>query len=401
MSDFVNSFGTYCKEAQIDSVLFWTIPLCTLIFIWLATTIGLKIFSKRKNLKTVFVANRAWIISSLIAALVIIASICYLWSANHFAQHPYQLSLLIALTVSMLIPVLSIINIRSYYSQIGIKEFVGQPKTEHQLDEVITFTKKAFAKNKMYFIIPLFGFLFLLFYFNKGTNLISFIFDNSGSMVNTNAVDALSETFDKLEENNEITLTTLDGFTSLNDPAGAPSIDELMLISSSSALKAGNVSAFRSPQEAKGSLSQTLNPCFGSPISESIWKTWLFIKETKSNLAYKNKLLVVISDGKDNISESLRSGKFFFDDEQFAEFFPPDNVFIIDYSDGASTIFMQRCSSAGCDIYPAENIKQEYLNALDNALQSFKNNWFLIYWTVLIFLIFTIIGCLIPPKKII
>lgn len=401
MNSFFKSFGTYCKEAQFDSVSFWAIPLCTLVFIWLATTVGLKIFSKRKKLKTVFIVNRAWIISSLLAAFIIISLICYWWSANYFAQHPYQLSLLIALTISMLIPILSIINIRSYYSPEGIKEITDQPKTAHQLDDIITLTKKAFIANKIYFIIPLFGFLFLLFYFNKGTNLISFVYDNSGSMTQTNAVDALSETFDKLEENNEITLTTLEGFTSPDDPNGKPSIKDLMLISKSSALKAGNVSAFNNPQEAKGGLSQALNPCFGSPISESIWKTWLFIKETKPNITYKNKLLVIITDGGDNIDESLKTGKFFFDDESFAEYFPPENVFVIDYSEGATTNFIQRYTSAGCDIYPAENNKQDYLDALDNALQSFKNNWFLIYWTVLTFSIFTLIGLLIQPKKII
>jgi len=401
MNDFVKSFGTYCKEAQFDSVSFWAIPLCTLVFIWVVTTIGLKIFGKRKRLKTIFIVNRVWIISSLLTALILVALICYWWSVNYFAQHPYQLSLLIALTVSMLIPVFSILNLRSYYSSEGIKEITDQPKTARQLDDVIILTKKAFGANKIYFIIPLFGFLFLLFYLNKGINLISFVYDNSGSMTHTNAIDALSETFDKLEENNEITLTTLEGFTSPDDPNGKPSVTDMMLISKSSALKGGNVVAFNNPQEAKGGLSQALNPCFGSPISESIWKTWLFIKETKANQTYKNRLLVIITDGEDNIDVSLKSGKFFFDDESFVEYFPPENVFVIDYSEGASTNFIQRSTNAGCDIYPAENNKQDYLDALDNALQSFKNNWFLIYWAGLIFSIFTLIGLLIPPKKII
>lgn len=402
MSDFIKSFGTYCKEAQFDSVSFWAIPLCTLVFIWLVTTIGLKIFTKRKKLKTIFIINRAWIISSLLAAFVLIALICYWWSANYFAQHPYQLSLLIALIIAMLIPILSIINIRSYYSPEGIKEIADQPKTAHQVDDVITLAKKAFIANKIYFIIPLFGFLLLLFYFNKSTNLISLVFDNSGSMTQTDAITALEETFDKLDENNEIVLTTLNGINYQPNNNAKTSITELLQVKKSGNLFAGNVTAFQNPKEAKTAISQITGFDCCSPISESIWKSFLFIKETKANESYSNKLLIVVTDGVDNyIDESLKSGKFFFDDDSFQEYFPPENVFIIDYSEGASTNFMQRFTSAGCDIYPAENNKQDYLDALDNVLQSFKNNWFMIYWTALIFSTFTIIGLLIPPKKII
>jgi hypothetical protein len=401
MSDFIKSFSIYCKEAQFESISFWVFPICTITIIWLFTTVGLKIFPKRRKLRVVFVANRAWMISSLIVGGIIIGLICFWWSNNYFSQNPLQLSLLISLTIAMLIPVICLLNLRNYYTQEGIKEITDQPKTKNQLEASITFTKRAFSTNKFYFLISTIGFLFLLFYLNKGANLISVVYDNSGSMTQTNAIDALSETFDNLQDNNEITLTTLEGFTSPNDPAGRSSMKDLMLVSKSSAVKGGNVVSFNNPMEAKNGLSQASNPCNGSPICEGIWKTYLFIKETKTNQTYKNKLLIVVTDGMDNIDESLKSGKFFFDDEGFVEFFPADNVFIIDYSGGTSSTFMQRCQTAGCDIYPAENNKQAYLDALDNALQSFKNNWFLIYWTIIIFLLFTILGLLIQPKKIV
>ena len=121
----------------------------------------------------------------------------------------------------------------------------------------------------------------------------------------------------------------------------------------------------------------------------------------KTNQTFDKKLLIVITDGADNIDATLASGKFLFDDEKFSEFYPAENTFVIDYSNGTSTSFLQRCTSAGCDIYPAENNKQAYLDALDNALQSFKNNWFLVYWTVIIFSLFTFIALLIQPKKIV
>ncbi len=51
MNDFFKNFTTYWKEAQFDSVSFWAIPIGTIAFIWIATTLGSKFFSKRKNRK--------------------------------------------------------------------------------------------------------------------------------------------------------------------------------------------------------------------------------------------------------------------------------------------------------------------------------------------------------------
>jgi hypothetical protein len=401
MKDFFTSFSSYCREAQFGTLIFWAFPLCTIFFTWFLTTIGLKLFTKRKKLKTVFIANRAWIISSLISALILISLICFWWSKNFFAQHPYRLSLIISLTIAMLIPILAQFNLRSYYTQEKIKEITDQPKTINQLDATITTTKKSFGINKLYYIIPVFGFLFLLFFLYKGTNLISIVFDNSGSMRQSNAIEALSETFDNLEENNEIVLTTLNGPKYVPHATTKPTITELLQITKSFEINAGNISFFSNPLEAKNALGQIAGFECCSPICESIWKTYLYLKETKLNNNYKNKLLIIITDGVDDLTESIKVGKFFFNNQGFSEYFPPDNVFIIDYSNGSPTPFMQRFQSAGCDIYPAEDSKQAYIDALDNALQAFKNNWCLIYWTILIFSLLTVIGLIIPPKKII
>lgn len=406
MNNFFNSFGSYYREVQVGSFAFWAFPIGTVLLIWLLAIIGPKIFSKRKRLKTVFIVNRAWIIGSLVVAAIIIGVICYMWTKNLFAEYHHQLPLLISLIIAVLIPVVSMLNLRSYYTSDKVKEITEQPKTPNQLTKAITDTKRAFVANKVYFLIPIAGFLFLLLYFYKGSNLISVVFDNSGSMTQTDAITALEETFDNLEANNEIVLTTLNGsnYKNVNEPGGGnaqKSITELMKVRKSGNLFAGNVTAFQNPGEAKLAASQIAGFDCCSPICESIWKTHLFINETKSNETYRHKLLIVITDGEDNyINESLKSGKFLFEDESFGNSFPPENVFIIDYSGSGSSNFMQKFSNAGCDVYAAENNKQSYLDALDNALQSFKNNWYLIYWTILIYAVFTIIALLIQPKKI-
>jgi hypothetical protein len=300
----------------------------------------------------------------------------------------------------MTIPILAMLNLRSYYTQERIKEIADLPKTSNQLDSTMTLTKRAYRVNKLFYIIPVFGFLFLFFFLYKGTNLIAIVFDNSGSMRQTSAIDALSETFDNLEENNEIILTTLNGPNYKPNSELKISLTELIQVKKASNLNAGNILAFSNPLEAKNALNQISGFECCSPICESVWKTYLFLKETKSNESYKSKLMIVITDGMDDLKESLSVGKFFYNDLGFAEFFPPENVFIIDFSNGMQSPLIQRFQSSGCDIYPADNNKQAYLDALDNALQSFKNNWFLVYWTIFIFSFFTLVGLLIQTKKI-
>jgi hypothetical protein len=220
----------------------------------------------------------------------------------------------------------------------------------------------------------------------------------------TNAESALSETFGNLEDNNEIVLTTLDGFSLPGDAAGKKDMNELMSVSQSARLKAGKVTPFNTPAEAHSNLSSVLNTgvtVYGSPICEAMWKMWLTVKETKANQEYKKRLLIVITDGDDNIDATLNTGNFFFDNTEFAEYFAPENTFILDYSGGNNTNFMLRSTNAGCDIYPVENNKADYLEALDNALQAFKNNWNIIFCTIFIVALFSIIALLIPPKKII
>jgi hypothetical protein len=407
MDEFIKSFGNYWREAPFDTFVFWLIPVGTIVSIWFLTTIGLKIFRKRKKLKTVFMVNKAWVISSLLIATVLISITCYCWSQNIFAQKPYQMALFISLAIALLIPILVFVNLRRYYSNenMKMKEIVELPKTFQQLEKRIPLIQRAFERIKLYYLLSLLGFLFLLFYLNRGTNLISIVFDNSGSMETSNAMDALSETFATLEDNNEIVLTTLEGLSSQNDAELKQNMTDLMLVTQSQRLKAGIVRLFSTPSEVHSNLHDIFNsgkPVYGSPISESIWKMWLTVKESKSNQTYRNKLLIIITDGMDNIDAALASGKFFFDgSNEFGEYFAPENTFVIDYSGGTSNNFLQRCMDAGCDIYPAENSKTDYLNALDNALLSFKNNWFLIYWLILIFGVFALTGILIPSKKIV
>jgi hypothetical protein len=401
MEELFKNLGNFIRDAEYGSFDFWFFPVITVLLIWLATVISLKVFKKRKKLKEVFMIHRIWIACSLVVAAVLIGLICYWWSVNYFSYNPLQFSLLISLIIAFIIPIVHLYRIRNSFTNEGLKEITSQPKTQNQLENIIIWTKKSFNKNKLFYLIPVLGFLLLLFSLNKGQNLISIIFDNSESMKYQNAMDALSETFNSLEKNNEMVLTTLDGLGT-NSIGGKNSIDDILSISDYSRLRGGNVVSFNSPVEAKEGLNQLTNMCWGSPICEAIWKSFLFIKNTKANQKFNHKLLIIITDGNETmVAHTLASSQFFFDKEEFNNYFPPERVFIIDYSGGEEFPLFQKFNNAGCERYSVTDNEQEYIYALDDALKSFKNNWTLIFWTIIFTTILTLAGLFVEPKKVI
>jgi len=401
MEELFKAFGKYIKVAEFNSFEFWIYPIGTILIIWFLTTIGLKIFPKGKSkLKTVFRIHKFWIVNSLFIATVIIGLLCFWWSSNYFAENPIQLSLLISLFLALFIPIIIFFALRSFFTNEDIKEIAQQPKTPIQQEETITTTKKSYRKIKFFYFILLLGFLFLLFSLNTGKNLISIVFDNSGSMESKNSIEALSETFDNLGKNNEIVLTTLEGLGE-NSTGGKITINEIIAVKTYSQLQAGNVVYFTDPISAKSGLNQITNQVWGSPICESIWKSYLYVNSNLINNSYKNKVLIVITDGDDNVGNSIPSNKFFYDVEEFANYYTPDKTFIIDYSEGATNPFLQKFQDAGCETFIVTNTKQDYLDALDATLNSFKNNWYLVIWVIIITSILTIIALFIEPKKIV
>jgi hypothetical protein len=396
---FFLSFGQYAKDANI----LWTVltPLLTLVAIYLFTIGGLSISVKKYKFKRVFLIHKSLIISSLLVAMVLVATLCYNWSKNLFAESHLELAFLISLLLSFVVPIVSFAVLRGYWEKTRVNEIVEQPISAEQARNNIPFINKAFNENKIWYLLPLIGFLFLLFSLNRGTNLISVVYDNSTSMDGNNAIDALSKTFESLDKNNEIIFTNLNNNQSQLDNCKR-TLQDIFAIKQSSTIKAGLCSIYDTPESAKQNFQSTFAESLGSPICEVIWKMWLFTKEYKGNNEYKNKLLIVITDGDDLIvkDDLKRNSKFLFDNIEFAEYYTPDNTHIIDYSEGGDGIVIKKFEESGAIVYPAVASVDDYLSALDDALLSFQNNIYLIIWVIVICALGTIIGLIITPKKI-
>lgn len=400
IKDFFQNFWQYSKEANI----LWSVltPIITLAAIWLLAFIGLKLFANTGRLRTVFMIHRALIVSSLLVAMVLVAIICYCWTKNITAESHLELAFIISLIFAFIVPIVSLILLRGYWEKTKVNEIIHQPVSSVQAQNNIPFINKAFNKTKIWYFLPFIGFLFLLFSMNSGKNIISIIYDNSISMNGSNAISALTQTFGKLDVNNEIIFTNLNNRGS-DLSTCKTSINDILAIKQSNKIKVGSCIPYNTPEEAKLNFQSTLSVAEGSPICEVIWKMWLFTKENnKANNIYKNKLLIIITDGDDLlVKEDLQqNNKFLFDDTEFAEFYTPEDMHIVDYSTDGNSLVIEKFRDYGATVYPAVTSVDDYLSALDDALLSFQKNIYLIVWTIVICILGTIIGLVITPKKI-
>lgn len=400
IKDFFLNFWQYAKDADI----LWSVltPIISLAAIWLLTFIGLKLIVKTGRLRTIFMIHKSLIVSSLLVAGFFVAMICYCWSKNIFAESHLEIAFIISLILAFIVPIVSLILLRGYWEKTKVNEITQQPVSAVQAQNNIPFINKAFTKTKIWYFVPFIGFLFLLFSLNSGKNLISIVYDNSTSMSGNNAISALTQTFGKLDNNNEIIFTNLNN--KMSDLSNCKAnIDGILAIKQSNKIKVGTCTPYNTPDEARQNFQSTISDAEGSPICEVTWKMWLFTKENnKENNEYKRKLLIIITDGDDRIvKEDLQySNKFLFDNTEFAEYYTPENTYIVDYSTDSTGVVIDKFRNYGATIYPAVTSVDDYLSALDNALLSFKKNIYLIVWTIVICVLGTIIGLVITPKKI-
>ncbi|MBE5322025.1 VWA domain-containing protein [Pedobacter sp. MR2016-19] len=398
MDALLYSLSDYWSNAKFSEILFWVFPFSTFLGIYVLTLILCKLFPVSSPVLTVFSIYRAWIIASMCASLIIVSLISVWWAINFFSSNPWQMSLLLSLILSLSSAAIALLSLKTRFKKNRSNEILEIPATLGKREANFLYVGKRFRKLKIYWLLPLSGFLFLLAGLTKGQNLISIIYDNSASMVQTNAQSALAETFAKLDVRNQITLTTLEGLDAPDDPQAKTSVTQLINMTDPSALKAGKVMFFENPRAAEEGLAQISNACMGSPILESVWKTFLYT--SKDRETFDNKIMIVITDGLDNMDEKLLTGPFVFEFEEFQNAYPPDKLFVINYGQEGQSNLIKKFELAGCEVTVAGNNKQNYLEALDNALGSFKSDLNILYWTLLTVLIFSVAGIMInPPNK--
>jgi cytochrome b561 len=415
MDDFFKGWGDssreYWAEMKTAPGVYWLYLPMVIFAIWaLAILLRIAIKKSKYPFKTVYTIHRRIAISSALLATVFVLLMIYWWSSQYYDTHPVRLVHLFSFFLLLLVPVISLLVLRGYYRKEQLRDIAELAKTSDQQKKIGDATRKGFNKVKLWGLFVVIGFLGLtLWGFKAEKNLVSILLDNSPSMEEAirNGKIALGNTFKKLNPGTNVVLTT---FT-MQKATSLPTYDDILAFSKFNVVTVSNF--FESPAAALDALNAVdIEGNVGSPISQGIWENYQFVQHSCPVKDYKNVVLLIITDGIDNISQSLnQSNSFFCQQPPFNELYPAENIRVIDVKDnfengnsnsntqsGAlGTIrFFEKASKCGYDIQSGKEL-EDYGQAVEDALKDFKKDWWLIIWVGAIYLVYLLSLIIITP----
>jgi hypothetical protein len=330
-----------------------------------------------------------------------------------YVQHKFRLegSHLLSLIIVYINAIIWFLVLRGYYTRRDFKEICKIPITYGEERRQFIAYKKLYRLLKIFLILPFFGF-FALFAMDKGKNLVSIVFDNSGTMGSAPfynqgsqsskwviAKNALRETFSNLGTNNQIVITTIE-----ESQNNIPRVF-LDIINTTDPDKIRGKNAFyATPKDALNDFERFIWPSSqieGSPLAEITWKNFLFSRELSTK--YNNKVLIIISDGQENcITGTNPFPSFFCHKPEFSTFY--SSITFIDIegavTKGYSFPFYNAAQNCGYRINDGSSLSN-YLFALKQILFKFQQNWSIIIWTLFFIVFFSIIILAIKPKNLV
>ncbi len=336
-------------------------------------------------------------------AFLIILGICYFWSEGYYNSNPLTFSHLLALLVAYLIIGAAMRAGASLFAKATVGRLIFQPLNEEDERNRTVLLKREFAKRKLWLVLPFVGFLALLMLNLKSQNLVTIVLDNSSSMETNNANGivpievgrkALFKTVENLDGYTDLIIATFaesDNYISdAGELAGKQTAQELT----------GNVRFFDAADNNNArSYINTLNNVItpSSPLTETIYKSYLFAKEYSANKSYGNSAMIIITDGGE-----AKLGDFtdlFCDDANFTAVFPdPENISLINLEDDATGDFYNKAADCGYTMQEGSDLTA-YNESLDMLMQDYKNNWSVIFWTMIIALVSSLFIYFTEPKR--
>lgn len=418
MEEFFSSFRDILQDAKsnLTDFDFLLYPLASILVIWLLSIIIPKIFfgdKKKYWLRKVFYLNFSIVLSSAIVAAIIICISITFWSQNIYIEDSPHLNLshLLSLFISLTISIVFFIILGLKYRQDKIQEIISQPYTTNLRNDSTLKAKKAYKKIKLVAIIPLIGFLCLFGELDKEENLISFVVDNSGSMDQPSAFgddsrpkseiaqQALNQVFNELEDHNHIVLTTIEPGRG-NNESSKETFESIVTTRDINDLRGRSV-YFNNSSEALTGYNELIltNEVDGSPISEIIWRNYIYTNQIAQSSKYENIVLIIITDG----GESLTYESFFNSIDEFSEFYAEENILFVDTegnveAEGKINSFFEEVINTGYEIEDGSSVDNYYF-AINDILKKFNKNWFFVYWILAIFGIYAIVFLIVKPTK--
>ncbi len=403
MTDLLDVIDDYLRQAAYDSLEFWLYPFGVLLACWM---VFLLIRFGRFRRKDEAVSDEYQIYSNLVVAasivsFLLIGGCCYAWSTGFYNRSGFEFSHLLALLFSIGISIGAFYTWRSFFTQRKLQNIVNYGLTEEIQQRREWSAKQNFQRTKFWLLLPALGFLMLWLVQNRNYNLVSFVVDNSPTMGESIfggdaplevGKDALSQTFEELDEYTDIIIST---FQSGDYKSSASDI--VMLGNSNQLL---GVNAFYegiNKDDAIFYVENDLEVVGGqSPICETIWKNFLFAREQTDDKTYENTLLVIVTDGREN---NVDVNQFLCEQPEFNEFYPPENVYLINLDNMGFNDFIQKAENCGYTVEDGTDMAS-YVGALEDIMRDFTSNWFFVIWLAIIYVVMTLIAFLVNPQRI-
>jgi|GEM_PF-1865581 len=418
MDEILKGWGRSVKEYWTDGrsaaiIDWWYLPAAVLAVWALAILLRLVIRKSKYPFKTIYTVHRRIAIASAILGAGFLFWMISCWGTKYYDTHPVRFIHLLTFLELLVLPVISLLMLRSYYRREKLREIAEHPRTKYQQEKIQDQTRKGFTRLKLWGLFVVAGYLGLLIWgFKQDKNLISVVVDNSYSMDEAikNGKIALGNTFKGLGENTDIVLTSFTMKT-------AKTLDSYEQIVASKKFNVVSVSNFfETPDAALAPLNNiAIETQVGSPIVQMIWENYQFVKRTCPVDEYKKRLLLIVTDGGDNyINASLaKSNNWLCSNSDFDNVFAAENVRIIDvggaYEKGNMATFVEngppeviqlfdKANKCGYDIRNGTEL-EDYSQAVNDALREFKKDWWFIASTGLIYVLYLLSLLFISPRR--
>lgn len=246
-----------------------------------------------------------------------------------------------------------------------------------------------FYKSAMFSLLLLLPFL-ILFVKSRQNTLVSFVIDNSKSMQEQLdlLVTGLTEIAPSIQENIDYVITHIPECEDCDDYNANVNFSVEQIISKESDRLNAENATFSDINEALSYLEGIQLTNLGSPLFDCIWSNYLNCKDETSSKDYQKKVLLVFSDGEDNLysdhAEVKTPKNCFFDMEngQITTFF--DQVSFISYKGMGGKRLFDACGDI--PLYDG-NESASIVKALSKELQNYMLDWSLVYFMLIITLL--------------
>jgi hypothetical protein len=415
MSEFFNllfqNFSQYVKLSRWDFEFFLYLFGSLVVIILLTLALLAVINTRRDPLRLrVFQILRVSFIALCIGLFGLIGLIsCFVVTGSYYS-HPVQFSHLLTLVILSIILVALLFFFSRHFRDSRLHHITPLPVNDKDATDKKSKLNKSFNRLKLWYLLPLAGFLFLLIIYTLPKNLISVVIDNSDTMLEMGqkgeskfetARDALGATIGNIGPLNHFVVTSIDRSALKHDFATITSTTDFS--------KLRGISQFFTDQESTLSYITSLPLGGDSPITEIIYNNMLFIQKNVPVNKYSNIYLLIITDCRENgCLNDLQEGKnFLCKESRFNDLFTGEQVTLIDlegnynnqtYVNNPDLIFLQRMIDCGFTVEDGST-EDSYLDSLSGVLERFFFDKHMILWAIVIYLIHGLFVFLINPKN--